>query len=274
MATIGQVIFRIMIAIIILLVAALGLIIGLSVAGNSTTNDVTTVNTVGQMGKDAILPCTFTPDAKKTSNVLWEKVGDTGNVYKYENGKISLTDQNSNFKTRTSLFITQLSAGNASLALTNVKLNDAGVYKCTITNSNGQGQNTLSLSVGAFSDVTVTNISQTTLRCDSTKWYPIPTVSWLNVSSGQNLNSVTNFVPSIGSMVRVISDFRNAEKNIPFRCVISNNVARAQGDAILTDYGLETESRLEVLSSARISSPSLLLLGFLILTFHLGDVNL
>ncbi|XP_040277649.1 V-set domain-containing T-cell activation inhibitor 1 [Bufo bufo] len=264
-----------MIAIIILLVAALALIIGLSAAGNSTTNDVTTVNTVGEIGKAAILPCTFTPDAKKSSNVLWEKVGDTGNVYKYENGKISLTDQNSNFKSRTSLFLTQLSAGNASLTLINVQMNDAGVYKCTITNSNGQGQNTLSLSVGAFSDVTVTNISQTTLRCDSPKWYPKPTVSWLNVSSGQNLASVvTDYVPSFSSMVRVISEFSNAEKNIQFRCVISNNVAHAEGDAILTDYGLLTESRLVVLSSARISSPSLLLLGFLILTFHLGDVNL
>ncbi|XP_056410427.1 V-set domain-containing T-cell activation inhibitor 1-like [Hyla sarda] len=264
-----------MIVIIILLLAAIALIIGLSISGNSTTNDVTTVNAVGQIGQDVILSCTFTPDVKQSSNVLWEKVGDTGVVYKYENGKIVLTDQNSNFKSRASLFINQLSAGNASLKITNVQMKDAGVYKCTITNSNGQGSNKLSLNVGAFSDVTVTNISQTTLQCSSPKWFPQPTVSWLNISaSGSNLNTtLPQFVTGLSGMVQVISNFIEVQKDVQYRCVIQNNLAQAQGDAILTDFGLQTQSQLIILSSARMTSPPRLLLGLLLLILHLGAVN-
>ncbi|XP_069801046.1 V-set domain-containing T-cell activation inhibitor 1-like [Dendropsophus ebraccatus] len=264
-----------MIGIIILLVAAIALIIGLSVAGNSSSNDVTTVNAVGQIGGDVILSCTFTPDVKKSSNVLWEKVGDTGVVYKYENGKIVLTDQNPNFSGRTLLFVNQLSAGNASLKISNVQMKDAGGYKCTISNSNGQGSNKLTLDVGAFSDVTLTNISQTTLRCSSPSWYPVPTVSWLNVSSGATFPNVsTTLVPGLSSSVQVLSDFTNAKEDVQYRCVIQNNLAKAQGDAIFTVLGLKTQTQLTVLGSAHMTSPSRLLLSLLILVLCLGAVDL
>ncbi|CAJ0967690.1 unnamed protein product [Ranitomeya imitator] len=141
-------VYLIMIVIIILLVAAIALIIGLSVAGNSSANDVTTVNAVGQISGNVLLSCTFAPDVKQSSDVLWEKVGDTGVVYKYENGKISLSDQNSKYKSRTSLFLNELSVGNATLMISGLTVADSGVYKCTITNSNGKGDNKLSLNVG------------------------------------------------------------------------------------------------------------------------------
>ncbi|CAJ0967691.1 unnamed protein product [Ranitomeya imitator] len=110
-----------MIVIIILLVAAIALIIGLSVAGNSSANDVTTINAVGQISGNVLLSCTFAPDVKQSSDVLWEKVGDTGVVYKYENGKISLSDQNSKYKSRTSLFLNELSVGNATLMISSLR---------------------------------------------------------------------------------------------------------------------------------------------------------
>ncbi|XP_073407184.1 V-set domain-containing T-cell activation inhibitor 1 [Dendrobates tinctorius] len=265
-----------MIVIIILLVAAIALIIGLSVAGNSSANDVTTVNAVGQISGTVILSCTFTPDVKQSTDVLWEKVGDTGVVYKYENGKISLSDQNSNYKSRTSLFLNELSVGNASLMMSSLMVADSGVYKCTITNSNGKGDNKLSLNVGAFSDLTVTNTSRTSLHCDSPTWYPKPTVSWVNITSASDItnSSVTDYVDGLNDVVEVVSDFNGVEKNIQYRCVINNNLARAEGDAMLTDSGLKTQTRLLILSSGQTTSPSRLLLCFLILIFHLGAENM
>ncbi|KAM4044989.1 V-set domain-containing T-cell activation inhibitor 1-like [Anomaloglossus baeobatrachus] len=265
-----------MIVIIILLIAAIALIIGLSVAGNSTTNDVTTVNAVGQIGGNVILSCTFTPDVKQSSDILWEKVGDTGVVYKYENGKISLSDQNSNYKSRTSLFLNELSVGNASLRLNNAKVADTGVYKCTISNSKGKGDNKLSLNVGAFSDVTVTNNNQTGLLCDSPSWYPMPTVTWLNITSGDNITNAaeTRTEAGLNGAVEVISEFKRIEKNIQYRCVINNNLARAEADAILTDSGLKTETRLLILSSGPMTSPSRLLLCLVFLSILLGAVNM
>lgn len=59
-----------------------------------------------------------------------------------------MTDQNIVFKGRTSLFPNELTNGNGSLLLSNVQLSDIGTYKCTITNSQGTGSNTLYLNVG------------------------------------------------------------------------------------------------------------------------------
>ncbi|KAG9463658.1 hypothetical protein GDO78_021345, partial [Eleutherodactylus coqui] len=127
----------------------------------------------------------------------------------------------------------------------------------------------------AFSPLTVTNTSQTTLRCQSPSWYPEPTVNWLNAISGSVLTSFsTRYVPGLSSMVEVISDFSGAEEEKQYRCVIQNNLARAEGDAILTVTGLKTQTRLTVFSSGQITSPSRLLWCLLILIFHLGAVNL
>ncbi|XP_018430570.1 PREDICTED: V-set domain-containing T-cell activation inhibitor 1-like [Nanorana parkeri] len=252
-----------MIAIIILLVAVIALIIGLSAAGNSTTNDVTTSNTVAQISGNVILGCMFTPDPKKSSDVLWEKDGVTGSVYKYENGKVSLTNQNSAFKGRTSLFLTELVNGNASLKLSNVPLNDAGTYKCTITNSKGTGSNKLSLNVGAFTPITVTNTTPTTLRCESPSWYPKPTVTWLNSTSQEDLtnSSITKYVSGLSVMVEVISDFTGAVEDMQYACIIKNNLAQAQAQAKFTVTGLKTDTRLDIISSAAILSPSVVLLN-------------
>ncbi|XP_072255878.1 V-set domain-containing T-cell activation inhibitor 1-like [Pyxicephalus adspersus] len=270
MAGIGKVIFRIMIAIIIILVAAIALIIGLSIAGNSTTNDVTTSNAVGLIDGNVILGCTFTPDPQKSSNVLWEKEGVSGSVYKYENGKVSLGDQNSAFRGRTSLFLTDLVNGNASLKISNVQLTDAGTYKCTISNSKGTGSNKLSLNVGAFSPITVTNTTPSTLRCSSPSWYPKPTVTWLNATSKDDLtnSSITTFVPGLNVMFEVISDFSGAMENAQYSCVIKNDLAQAQGNAKFTVTGLKTDVRLDIISSGVIVSPSVFLLCLLAILLH------
>ncbi|CAH2218673.1 V-set domain-containing T-cell activation inhibitor 1 [Pelobates cultripes] len=147
MATIGQVIFRIMIAIIIILVAAIALIIGIGVSGQDSSSVVAN-DAVGEIGEDVILGCTFPAAVKDSPNILWEKVGVNGYVYKYENDAAVLSGQNAGFKGRTSLFLNQLTSGNASLRLSNLELSDAGDYKCTVTNSNGNGVGKLTLKVG------------------------------------------------------------------------------------------------------------------------------
>ncbi|XP_071988385.1 V-set domain-containing T-cell activation inhibitor 1-like isoform X1 [Engystomops pustulosus] len=274
MATIGKVIFRIMIVIIVLLVAAIALIIGLSVAGNSAVNDVATSNAVGQIGEDVVLGCTFTPDVKQYNNIVWRKADAPGIVYKYENGKVSLSEQSAEFKGRTALFLNQVSAGNASLKISNVQISDRGVYRCSITNAKGTGENKLSLSVGAYSAVTITNVSQTSLRCDSPRWLPKPSVTWMEVESKTNLSSTPTYVPDLSDTFQVISELQGAKLNTQYRCLIQNELAQAEGDAMLTVTGLKTQTRLQILASAQMTSPSLLLLCLLVLILHLEAVDL
>ncbi|KAM4700630.1 V-set domain-containing T-cell activation inhibitor 1 isoform 1-T2 [Discoglossus pictus] len=272
-AAIGKIIFRIMIVVIILLLAAIALIIGIGVSGN-TGMTVTTVYSIGLIGEDAILGCTFPPDLKQTNDIQWEKVDLSGTVYKYVNGKADLAGQNTAYKDRVSLFPNQLVTGNASLKLTKVKLTDAGLYKCIISNTNGKGEAKLSFKVGAFSPLTVTKISQNTLHCESPNWYPVPTVTWLNTSSGTPISnlSTTNLIPGLNSMQQVQSDLWNASEYVQYTCVIKNELAQATGDAMITASGVVTQTRLDVLSSSNSLSPPLILLCVLFLAVHQGTI--
>uniref|UniRef100_A0A3Q1FNH9 Immunoglobulin V-set domain-containing protein n=1 Tax=Acanthochromis polyacanthus TaxID=80966 RepID=A0A3Q1FNH9_9TELE len=51
-------------------------------------------------------------------------------VHKYYQDQDQLEDQHQSFRNRTSLFKDQISRGNASLQLTEVKVQDEGRYKC------------------------------------------------------------------------------------------------------------------------------------------------
>ncbi|XP_053312833.1 V-set domain-containing T-cell activation inhibitor 1 [Spea bombifrons] len=263
MATIGQVIFRIMIAIIILLLAALGLIIGIGVAGKDSAT-VTTHGSVGLIGDAGILSCSFPPDTKQSTDVRWEKTGVSGPVYKYEKGAAALSDQSAAFKGRAALFPGQLMAGNASLKLTKLQLSDAGEYKCVISNSNGKGEGKLTLKVGGYSALEVTDVAPDTLRCRSPSWHPKPSVTWFNSSKISLVNvSTTNYTASFNDMVGVSSNLPGVQPGAQYTCVIENELARAEGDAIWTDSGVMTQTRLEVTASAAAISPPLFLLCLL-----------
>lgn len=265
--------FKILICLVLLLLLLIiGLIIGFNAAGPASTSLVITSDAVAQIGESVMLRCTFPPDGGQSSNILWEKVGDPGVVYRYENGKVY---QNPQLKNRTSLFLDGLSVGNASLTIRNVEMKDAGVYKCTVSNSMRTAEGNLSLTVLVFSDLVISKISQTTLRC-SASWYPRPSVTWRNATSGAELTrfSNTSYVPGLSGIITVISDYTKAEVDEHYICVIKNNLVRAVGNAVITASGLETSVYLDVMmaSAAEILSPSLLLSCLLLLLCHLGSV--
>ncbi|XP_056410441.1 V-set domain-containing T-cell activation inhibitor 1-like [Hyla sarda] len=226
--------------IFLLLVVVIGLIIGLCVPGYAPIFEVRTRDANGKVGESVILHCAFTSDGTQSSNVLWEKVGDAGVVYRYENGNILLDNQNPNFTNRTSLFLELLPAGDASLTIDNLQMKDAGEYMCTVTNSKGKKARGLRLNVGVFSDLVMTLISQNTLRCSSPSWFPRPSVQWRN-DSGYNLTSFSNttYEPGPSGTFMVNSEFKNAEKNKYYTCVIENDHGHQQGKALITDTGLQ-----------------------------------
>ncbi|OCT91412.1 V-set domain-containing T-cell activation inhibitor 1 isoform X2 [Xenopus laevis] len=266
MPGIGKTIFRIMIAIIIILLLLIALIIGLGIAGSKLTIAVTGVYTVGRIGDDAILGCTFIPDTAQANNIQWVKVGTSGVVYKYENGKSVLTDQNAVFRGRTSLFISQIIAGNASLKLTQVKLSDAGTYKCIISNAKGTGDDTLTFKVGGYTTVTMTRPSNDTLRCTSSDWYPKPNVTWESTSGANMTNAIkTSYPPALFNLTDVTSELSGAQLGLEYTCKIQTDLARALGVSMLTDYGLQTTSRLDVFNSAApLSTPCRMICVFLL----------
>ncbi|XP_030060894.1 V-set domain-containing T-cell activation inhibitor 1 [Microcaecilia unicolor] len=235
MASVGQIIFWSMIAIIIILAGAIALIIGLAVSGNNSAT-VSTSTSVGRIGDDGVLYCSFVADIKQNSIIEWEKEGLSGLVLKYDKGKEDKSNQNPIFNGRTQFFLNQVVIGNASLLLKNVKLSDTGIYKCTVTTSAGRGQATMDFRVGAYSYVDVKNSTGNTLQCTAESWYPKPSVRWFNISSGEDLTefSETTFEKGFDPVLAVVSLLKNVTHNTPYSCVIENQIARGNSDIIIS----------------------------------------
>ncbi|XP_051237285.1 CD276 antigen-like isoform X3 [Dicentrarchus labrax] len=83
------------------------------------------------VGDNAILPCHLEPPFNvRTLTVEWTHDGEYVHVSRH--GKDYLTDQDENFRNRTSVFYEEMIRGNISLKLTNVTELDAGSYTCNV----------------------------------------------------------------------------------------------------------------------------------------------
>lgn len=71
--------------------------------------------------------------------IRWAKAGVAGLVHEFRGGKDHLQEQDVEFQGRTAVFADQVIGGNASLELRDVKLSDAGTYRCSVTTSRGSG---------------------------------------------------------------------------------------------------------------------------------------
>lgn len=106
---------------------------------------------VGNLGQDVILDCKFqTKNMQVSSDVLitWEKEGLTGVVYQYQNNAGQLQEQNPYFINKVKLFPDAIPTGNASLLIKTVRMEDKGVYHCSVTGSGVSGTVSIYLSVG------------------------------------------------------------------------------------------------------------------------------
>uniref|UniRef100_A0A8C7P4J9 Ig-like domain-containing protein n=1 Tax=Oncorhynchus mykiss TaxID=8022 RepID=A0A8C7P4J9_ONCMY len=87
---------------------------------------------VALAGNDVILPCNFKPSISAVgTKVEWlrpDKSLTTVHIYEKQSGE---EEQNDFYRVRTALF-KELQKGNTLLKLTEVKLSDAGHYKCLI----------------------------------------------------------------------------------------------------------------------------------------------
>lgn len=101
------------------------------------------------IGDDVILPCHTVFD-KNNSKVTWKHSNQIVHTYQY--GKDYLTNQDTNFKNRTSLFHDEMTRGNLSLKLTNVTEQDEGNYTCFVPKLHSQlREGYVTLIVGEYS---------------------------------------------------------------------------------------------------------------------------
>ncbi|XP_059199364.1 V-set domain-containing T-cell activation inhibitor 1 [Centropristis striata] len=240
MATLGQIIFYSMIALIVLFAAAIILILSLSLSGSKS--EVTSSNAfpIANLGEDKLLSCLLNTATLSTRlqdvSVTWWKEDLSGLVYKYQNGVPDLADQNSQFKGRTQLFPDSLGAGNASLMLRSVRSSDEGQYTCSISSSDGGGTVNIHLRTAAFT-APAFKFSNGVLAAEASRWFPKPSVTWSNFY-GEVLTGNTSFTAISGGIYSVVSTLLSVNVSDTYNCRIENDFVSAVSRAIPTGSGV------------------------------------
>ncbi|XP_073729667.1 myelin-oligodendrocyte glycoprotein isoform X3 [Misgurnus anguillicaudatus] len=100
-------------------------------------------------GATALLPCEFMPDKDLSQLVItWQREEDQRVVHSYYYQRDQLDKQDRNYSKRTRLNHQHITEGNASLALTDFRMKDAGKYLCIVTNSLGSERGVVQLVYG------------------------------------------------------------------------------------------------------------------------------
>ncbi|CAJ1085711.1 butyrophilin subfamily 1 member A1-like [Xyrichtys novacula] len=138
-------------------------------------------------GGDVVLPCSFSITANDDlPSVEWSKKGlQPDVVFLYRHGCETYEMKNPVFEFRTSLITRELKNRNFSLRISNLKLSDAGTYRCSRLWRNAPYDITeVELIVDAVSEPKLSFGSAegggVTLQCEAICWLPEPEITFLD----------------------------------------------------------------------------------------------
>ncbi|XP_055488221.1 programmed cell death 1 ligand 1-like isoform X1 [Leucoraja erinacea] len=180
-------------------------------------------------GNNITMECIFPVESNfhmNTLKVYWYHILDNGTsqlVYKLLNGKAALQDQSFEYRERVFLAMDKLFGGRAVVEITQVRVSDAGTYRCIIA-LNGVDYKETALKVTAsYNDIKTLNTkeqTETEFICQSAG-YPLAKVMWYH-ANGTDLNKTANTTHFTGSNglynIRSILRIR-AETNETYLCM-------------------------------------------------------
>lgn len=133
-------------------------------------------------GRPAVLGCYFTPDPDLSSlSIVWQRMEDSRLVHVFYDEENLQEQQSAEYHSRTSLYISELNKGNASLRIDGVGLKDEGWYVCKVRNKKGAGKVKIKLDYGAFYSEPRLSIhaNSSSVRVQyETEGFPKPEVIW------------------------------------------------------------------------------------------------
>ncbi|XP_067107411.1 HERV-H LTR-associating protein 2 isoform X2 [Osmerus mordax] len=180
---------------------------------------------VCEFSETCVLPCSFQAGEDLVLHWMFSPDGDpTRTAHTYYSNSNQLSLQDPWFKHRTSLFDEQLSRGNASLRLTEVKVQDQGRYKCYTSIIRGTQELFIKLIVEAPVRSVDIKLSDDVLTCSSRAIYPLPKLTWSTsppLVSHPPLSSETDTqgLHYINSSLRIMGN----NSDVDYVCSVSSN---------------------------------------------------
>ncbi|KAF7710815.1 hypothetical protein HF521_009687 [Silurus meridionalis] len=134
-------------------------------------------------GQPAILGCQFTPDSNLTSRLC----------FYYQKHQFDF--QSPYYRNRTTLFVSELHKGNATLRIEPVEPRDTGGYQCIVSNTKGTDKASMRLEYGAFYTeprLSISRSGSTIKLLYEAEGFPKPEVKWFG-ENGEVLSDHTQF---------------------------------------------------------------------------------
>ncbi|XP_051875865.1 programmed cell death 1 ligand 1-like [Pristis pectinata] len=137
-------------------------------------------------GNNITMECIFPVESNFHTNMLkvyWYHILDNGTsqlVYKLFNGKAALQDQSVEYRERVFLLLDELHNGRAVLEINQVRVSDAGTYRCVIALNGVDYKETALRVTASYKDIETLNTKEkmeTEFVCQSAG-YPLAEVMW------------------------------------------------------------------------------------------------
>ncbi|XP_072307361.1 butyrophilin subfamily 1 member A1-like isoform X2 [Eucyclogobius newberryi] len=175
----------------------------LSLVSRGACEDETEVSCVPL--ENCVLPCSF--NRGENPMILWFKeAAEDIIVHIYYQGQSQFEFQHQNYRNRTSLFEEELSTGNASLLLSEVRGQDEGRYRCFSRPIDGEEEESY-VNVKVSAPVLEVSLQQEAeqLLCRSEGLLHKPSVSWRNRTEALHKNQSQTHTSESGGVWSVLS---------------------------------------------------------------------
>ncbi|XP_059500508.1 programmed cell death 1 ligand 1-like isoform X2 [Stegostoma tigrinum] len=237
---------------------------------------------IASYGNNITLECQFPVESNFNANqikVYWHYVlgdGTSRLVYQLINGEPALQAQPREYRERAFLLLDELQRGRAVLEINQVKVSDAGTYRCLI-DLNGVDYKETELEVTAsyknIETIKTKETKETEFVCQSVG-YPLAEVIWY-YANGSDINETANTTHFTGSdgLYNVRSVLRiEAKSNDAYLCMFWNKELNMNTSAILHIKEVEEAGDIFNFPSmkrsyliATIVVPATILLGFIMI---------
>ncbi|XP_072891448.1 butyrophilin subfamily 3 member A2-like [Hemitrygon akajei] len=191
-------------------------------------------------GEDVVLECELLPPTSASNMaVQWLKSGLSSPIHVYRHGQDDPLAQHQDYRGRTELFKDEITKGNVSLRIKNVRRDDEGQYICSVEDRTNFKQSAVELRVlgsGSEPRIQMTGYHGVGIQlvCKSSGWYPEPEIQWIGGDGNALTEAETKYHRGSGLVNAESSVGVTRQSSGKLKCIIRSQHLKIEHTAIIT----------------------------------------